>query len=197
MTNGQLSKFHVLKGQWAKKRTELGRPADDAALAALKVRTIGRDCSSTKFTQDDLDAMIGAFLAELKPADFNAQMDQQDQPGRRRAVLMDRARAACKLMGQEGGEVRLVDPSKAAGYIGGTAQRMFKKWPEKCTEDELRRVVIELEQHAARLVKRMKDHAAGMLANHRAPGAEAVDAAPMPKPRTEPPKEYMEPGEDF
>jgi hypothetical protein len=82
MNSAQLAKYHITKKQWADARKARGAAADQAALDTLQQRTIGRACSSKDFTQRDLDAMLGAFLAEARPGDLNAQLQQIDQPAR-------------------------------------------------------------------------------------------------------------------
>lgn len=94
MNSAQLAKYHITKKQWADARKARGAAFDQAALESLQQRTIGRVCSSKDFTQRDLDAMLGAFLAETRPGDLNAQLQQLDQPEARRAALERRLFAA-------------------------------------------------------------------------------------------------------
>lgn len=94
MNSAQLAKYHITKKQWADARKARGAAADQAALDALQQRTLGRVGSSKTFSQRDLDAMLAAFLAEIRPADFNAQMAQQDQPMVRRLAMEKRLLAA-------------------------------------------------------------------------------------------------------
>ena len=192
MNNAQLAKFHVLKSQWAKARKAVGRPGDDAALDALKLRKIGRVCSSKEFSQHDMDTMVAAFLAEIDPANLNAQMAQQDQPDKRRAALMARCNAACEEMADTScGEYQFGNAKTRQGYIAGLAKKLTGKWPEACTEAELGKVAGVLEARVKQLKRAMTDHHAKVKTGHAewvATGRPEAGAAKSA---------MLEPGEDF
>lgn len=165
MNNAQLAKFHVTKSKWSAARKAAGRPGDDAALDALKLRTIGRVCSSKAFSQGDLDAMLAAFQAEIAPGDFNAQMRQQDQPDTRRAALLARCDAACVAMADRScGEYQFSRPETRARYIAGVAKKLCGQWPEACTEAELGKVAGVLEARVKQLGGAMRAHHAKVSA---------------------------------
>lgn len=201
MNAAQITKFHTLKSRWIKVRKETGRPHDDAALSALKRQKIGRDCSSKDLTQKQFDDMIGAFMAEIEPANFNAQMEQQDQPEKRHAVQMAKCRALCLEMSETGGEYHLTTAEDQDRYIGSISQRLHHKWPEACDDGQLAAVAGVLAKQAERCRAALQEHAANVGAAQKAwiaagrPEGEVVDAHPMPRPAKAAP--LLEPGEDF
>ena len=75
------------------------------------------------------------------------------------AALLARCRGACRRMGGEGGEYWILNDGTAARYLAGVTQRMFQKWPEACTDSELERTALALEQRADRLAAEFRAHA--------------------------------------
>lgn len=84
-----------------------------------------------------------------------------------RAILLARCRAACARMGEEGGVYGMLNPTTAARYLAGMTQRMVRKWPEACTDRELERVALALEEQAARQVWALHAHAQAVTEAHR------------------------------
>lgn len=169
MNHAQLAKFHVLKSQWEKARKAAGRPADAAALSALKLRTIKRDVSSKLFSQRDLDAMVAAFQAEISPGDFDAQMRQQNQPDARRAAALVRCRAACDALSDFSQYARLDKPAAQDLYLDGVAMKLTGHTIGECTVPELEKTAGVIGAHARRLGESLSQHSASVMAAYQAP----------------------------
>ena len=153
MNRAQLSKYHVTKSQWAAARTARKMPADAAALAALQQRTIGRACSSTTFSQTDLDRMLAAFLAESKPDDLNAQINQIDQPMVRRLAMEKRLLAAGAkfITGNDAGHVQ----ARTINYVQGIVQNLGAAWNWPIYDEPLlAQVTGIMERRAAQVARK-------------------------------------------
>ncbi|MCX6951658.1 MAG: hypothetical protein NTV51_05680, partial [Verrucomicrobia bacterium] len=74
----------------------------------------------------------------------------------------------CGRMAGEGGEHWLLHSGTMTRYLAGVTQRLFRKWPEACTEPELERTARSLEDDAARLTAAFRAHAQSVLAAQRA-----------------------------
>lgn len=168
MNRAQLAKYHCLKRDWAVARAKRNLPADQTALDALQVRSIGRAASSTTFTQSDLDKMVAAFLAEIKPADFNAQMQQQEQPFERRLKLSARIMAAGQTFvtfeAEHQAEWRVI------AYVGGIQRSMGYevRWPI-ADEGQLQKITGIMERRAAAVAKKTARVPAPALADMDCP----------------------------
>lgn len=68
--------YHAEKAKWQRACKALGRPHDDAALRALHA-SVGAPHSFTRFQQDDLTRVIGAFKSLSAMDDLNAQIKAQ------------------------------------------------------------------------------------------------------------------------
>lgn len=117
MNPAQLKKYHVNRRKWEAARAARGFPHGDAALAQLKLRKLGRVCSSKAFTQDDFDDMLAAFAAVDDPANLDTQLDIAEQGERRKL----RVRARIEVLSQhlqlnQGGE---------AAYVAAIARKTF------------------------------------------------------------------------
>ncbi|HEY0966967.1 MAG TPA: hypothetical protein VGD88_06230 [Opitutaceae bacterium] len=80
MSPDQIRKYRVHVAQWQAARKEAGKPHDDAARYELHRRCTGRACSSTAFTNAELDKVLQAMMAEIDPAGFDEQMRLQESP---------------------------------------------------------------------------------------------------------------------
>ena len=160
MNSAQLAKYHITKKQWADARKARGAAADQAALDALQQRTIGRVWSSKDFTQRDLDAMLGAVLAETKPDDLNAQLKQLDQPMVRRLAMEQRLLAAgAKFIdGQNAEHVKW----KTIRYVQGIVENLgaVHRWPIY-DEALLARVTGIVERRAEQVARKARTLARG------------------------------------
>lgn len=117
MKTSQLPLYHVNRKKWETARAVRGLPHDKTALEALMVRKIGRACSSKDFTQKELDAMLAAFLAEAEPANFDAQMANQEQPEIRKSRVISRIFVLKHHLG--------VKPGLESGYVQGISRNVF------------------------------------------------------------------------
>lgn len=117
MKLSQLPKYHVNRKKWEEARAARGLPHDEAALDALKLRKIGRVCSSKEFTQKELDAMLAAFLAEAEPADFDAQLAVQEQPTRRKSAVITRIGVLMLHL--------QIAPGRESSYVRGISKNVF------------------------------------------------------------------------
>jgi hypothetical protein len=84
---------------------------------ALTRKALGADKSSKHFTNRELDAVLAAIRAELQPANFDAQMQLQDMPAKRRSILIHRIDELCR-------HLHLTEGSERA-YVDGISRRMF------------------------------------------------------------------------
>jgi len=128
MSPAQIKKYRAI---WSKCRAALrsaGKPHDDAARYALHERTIGRRCSSTEFTQKEFDAVVGAMMAIVDPANFGAQMRQQDQEDLRREDVLCRIDdALAVIIPRSDCESDAHATHARASYKHKLADRMFGK----------------------------------------------------------------------
>ena len=163
MNRAQFAKYHTLKKQWADARSKRQMPADQAALDALQQRTIGRACSSTTFSQVDLDKMVAAFMAEIEPGNFNAQMQQQDQPMVRRLAMEKRLLAAGVkfITGNDADHVQW----KTIRYVQGVVENLgaVHSWPIY-DEALLARVTGIMERRAEQVARKNGQTPASMAA---------------------------------
>lgn len=157
-----LAQIKMYRAEWAKAAKVLsaaGRTAEEieAKRLAITAQVCGRAKSSTKFTGRELDRVIAAIKAISAPADFNAQMRQEDQPDVRREAAMAAAVAACqRLHGLDSEHYQLGTEAARRAYIAGVAKRLGVYGIDTCDAAALRRVAGELEQHAARVERRMQ-----------------------------------------
>lgn len=117
MNNAQLQKYHINRRQWEAARIARGLPYNEAALDKLKLETIGRVCSSKDFKQHELDAMLAAFLAVTQPANFDAQMQQQNQADLRRSMSVRRIDHFARCIN--------LTPGRESGYVSGISAKLF------------------------------------------------------------------------
>lgn len=202
MNAAQIIKIKTLESQWFKARKAAGRPADQAALDALKLRKIGRVCSSKLYSQDDMDEMVGAFTAEIEPGNFGAQMKQQNQSDARKAAALTRCRLACDALADFSEYARLDKPQAQDSYIAGVARKLTGRAASECSEAELAKIAGVIDAHVARLraarIAHSKEVAGGwekQSARRHEDTGESPDAQPMPPPSTAAP--MLEPGVDF
>lgn len=159
MNEAQIRKYRYLVAKWREARQDRGLPCDDAARYALHERKIGRACSSTAFTQKEFDDVIAALMAEIKPADLTEQMRQQEQEELRIGNLLEDCRRAVGDMWQLG-DNGLAHHGEA--YIAGTCRNIAHKEPDKCSEEELRKVRGALQARVKRMRAKDPEKAARM-----------------------------------
>lgn len=117
MKTSQLPLYHVNRKKWEASRAARGLPHDKPALEALMQRKIGRACSSKDLNQKELDAMLAAFLAEAEPANFDAQMANQEQPEIRKSRVISRISVLKVHLG--------IKPGLESGYVRGISRNVF------------------------------------------------------------------------
>ncbi len=117
MTSKAIAKYKIHQRLWEQACAKLGRPHDEAALDALKLKTIGRVCSSKDFLQSHFDDMLAAFLAVIRSADLNAQMRQIEMPEWRARMAVRRIEVLKLHLCLESG--------RESGYVAGIARNLF------------------------------------------------------------------------
>lgn len=142
MTLGQLRKY---RWEWGQVRAHLmargvGAGQCEKERHALHVRALGKDESSTRLTNADLDKIIGAFRAVWDGGNLDAQLRQIDQTQQRVDSL--RARIA-----------RLAEDCGIADGTGGL-DAYFRNWLKGRSVDRLSE--RELQQLAGILERRKK-----------------------------------------
>lgn len=151
MTHQQQAYYWRLIGMWRKKRLADGKPCGDQERHALHRRALGREKSSTKFTNRDFDAVKSAILAEVFPDDIDSQLAVQEQAEQRHAALMQRIfqlAASCHVTG------RADDPSR--GLDDYIVHRLFSgKSLSELTETQLYRLRGVLTRRATALTARL------------------------------------------
>lgn len=110
----------------------------------LHIQALGYDCSSTRFTQDELDKVLALFWTFIQPADLNAQLRQIDQPFTRFKHL------ALKLI-RSTGEVAA---HGVESYFESICLRVGKNTPEQLTKTQRSKVIAALNYHVKRSKKR-------------------------------------------
>jgi len=144
INRAQVIKVKTLESQWIKARRAAGRAHDDAALAALKLLKIGRVCSSKDYSQHDMDEMVGAFLAEIQPANFGAQMNQQNQPEIRAALALARLDVLMLHLKLNVGGERSYVASIARNTFGDSAFEKFTDGQLTRLEGQIVRRLLQL-----------------------------------------------------
>ena len=147
MNTAQNGMYHAEKAKWQRACKALGRPCDDVALRALHAK-VGAPHSSTKFSQDNLTAVIGEFRALSDMGNLNAQLDAQ-------GTLKDRLLA----------DITALQPK--SGIKGGMSglSRYFHKWLGG-------KSVETLDTDTLRKLRGMLDRRVKQLANPAATPAE-------------------------
>lgn len=122
---------------------------------------LGRDKSSKRFTNADLDAVLAKIKARIAPADFEAQMRLQDSPEIARATIDQRIEAALDEI------VEAPDPAFAGlrrgNYLDGTARKIFGKGVGSIDEHERVKLMGILERNAASKRRRRAEAEAARL----------------------------------
>lgn len=155
MTPAQLTKYRVVWSQCRAALQAAGKPHDDRARMALHERAIGRACSSKDFTNHEFDMVLAAMMAIAKPADFAAQMRQQEQPELRREDIESRIDDALHVIIPRSGcnsDAHAVHAR--ASYRSGLARRMFGTgMSADLTERQLQKLMGVLEREATKREK--------------------------------------------
>lgn len=101
----------------------------DAKRHQLHLKALGRAKSSKDFTNADLDKVIAAFRAVYDDANLDAQLDQIDQPEKRRELLTARliAAGAKFIEGRDKHDLEW----RIIGYAGGIVTKLGeeRRWP--------------------------------------------------------------------
>jgi hypothetical protein len=118
MTDAQIRLYRRETSLWRAARKARGLKTRDEDRHALHLKVLGKDKSSLALTNGEFDLILGAFRAESKPDDLNAQLRQLDQGDQRKSKLMARVR---ELAGSVG-----IKPFAEGGYLDGMARRIFK-----------------------------------------------------------------------
>jgi hypothetical protein len=173
MKTSQLPLYHVNLKKWEAARRARGLPCDTAALDALKMRTIGRVCSSKQFTQKELDAMLAAFLAADEPANYHGQIALQEQPEVRKAMAI--RRIGCLMYHLQ------ITAGREGHYVAGIARNLFGTEQYQNLDDvkvaQLEGVIVRrlLQLHSKDRVEELQNAAAEEAA--RVPALMAANAA--------------------
>ncbi len=150
MTPAQTRLLRFAESQWRKARKDAGRTATDADRHALYAKALGRDKSSKHFTNADLTKVLAALRAVYDPANFDAQMQAQNDPERRVEDLRNRTwDAICVIVQQPRGYNTLFDQRRV--YLEGMSQRMFGAYFDKLTELQLGKLMGSAEAQARRI----------------------------------------------
>jgi hypothetical protein len=152
MSPAQLTKY---RAEWAKCRVALkaaGKAHDDRARFALHERAIGRRCSSKDFSQREFDMVLAAMAAISRPADFAAQMRQQDQPDLRRSDVECRiSDALVVIIPGEPADSEDFLRHRRERYRQGLVRRMFGT--NITTDRQLQQLMGVLERQAGKKEK--------------------------------------------
>lgn len=143
--------YHAERRKWEATRNERGLPHDAFALVALKMRKIGRDCSSTVMTGDELTEMIKGFKAVTEADNLDAQLTPKTQ----KELLRDRCFAALEKRAKIGHEHSLARVSDQERYLGGMAWKQFGRAFAALDERQLGKLAGEMEAHAERVCERV------------------------------------------
>lgn len=112
----------------------------------IHIEATGKDVSSKKLTNAQLDAILSAFRAYSRPDDLMEQLRIIDQPEQRLSAFRDRA---TKLAAE------LCDTRGPAAYLESLAQRICGRSWSRLEETEVAKLCGIL----AAQVKRQKQHA--------------------------------------
>lgn len=155
MSPAQLTKYRVVWSQCRAALQAAGKPHDDRARMALHERAIGRACSSKDFSNREFDLVLAVMLSIAKPADFGAQMRQQEQEDLRREDIESRIDDAMHVIIPRSGcnsDAHAVHAR--SNYRGGLAQRMFgTRLLADLTERQLQQLMGVLEREATKREK--------------------------------------------
>lgn len=127
--------------EWGKARQTLIEAGLTSAQAAerrhaIHAKALGSDKSSTRFTNSDLDAVLGAFRAISDDANLDAQLHAIDGPAERREQILEDCHAALWDRYQLG-ENGFANKAKCEAYIAATARAVCKAEPADCTDHQL------------------------------------------------------------
>lgn len=174
INHGQQMRYFVEWGK-AKKvlRETMSATEAEAQRHAIHVQALGRDKSSSDFTNDDLDKVLAAFKAISNRAGFREQMEQADQPAKRARFKVTELMSALGM--DELGLQRMINARHEAGRlvtVGSAAAASFEmlgvedlehlalilkercraKWPRKgdlLTEIRLMRMECDFDEPTA------------------------------------------------
>lgn len=169
MTEPQL---RLYRAEWGKARKALRArgwaPAlADAERKAIHVRVLGEDVSSLLLNNRQLDLVLGAFRAISSPAALAPQLDEADQPCRRRRWLIAKL---CEELGHGGDYAQAVAVSmNREGKLG--KRGVFDL--DELNEDELDKIIVALKKQVRREGKKKQRAAREAEAQESAEAAES------------------------
>ena len=118
-------------------------PAEaDAQRHRIHIEQLGRDVSSKRLTNAQLDAVLAGFRAYSRPDDLMAQLRQLDQPDQRLSAYKARATTLAAQCGVE-------EPGRTA-YLDQLARRICSRTWATVTETDAAKLCGILEQQAKR-----------------------------------------------
>jgi hypothetical protein len=144
--------------EWAKCRAalaELGRNCDDSARHGLHVEALGYQKSSKQFTNPELTKVLAKFRSYSDAGNLAAQLKPEEDEEQTRASLhvrIDAAVATC--IADRVFKDAFHRSCTADRYLGSTSARMFGRATSQLDLHELRKLTIELEQGAARKLRK-------------------------------------------
>lgn len=142
--------------EWGKVRRALraqGVPPKeaDAQRHTIHVEALGKDKSSSAFTNADLDAVLKCLRARSQPANFRTQIDLENMPANRKRFGIRRLLAA---LGKDDSHVeRLIESRREAGRIAGNAAASF----DTLGEADLQRLMLDLKKECQKRWRRKGD----------------------------------------
>jgi hypothetical protein len=142
INRGQRMRYFI---EWGKAKKVLMRTMSakdaEAQRHAIHVKVLGRDKSSYDLTNDDLDKLLGAFLAISNSAGFTEQVEKADQPAKRGRFKVTELMAALGM--DDLGLQRMITARHEAGKLV-TVQSAAAASFEILGPDDLERLALDL-----------------------------------------------------
>lgn len=118
-------------------------PAEaDAQRHRIHIEQLGRDVSSKRLTNAQLDSVLAGFRAYSRPDDLMAQLRQLDQPEQRLGAYKTRAESLAAQCG--------VEEHGLTAYLDQLARRICTRTWSTVTETDVAKLCGILEQQAKR-----------------------------------------------